>query len=196
MKYLIPFLFLPFIAVSQSKYEKARLFQDELNESYRSAESPLTEDDKKSFKELPFFPVDTSWVIEAELKRTPEEPVFKMRTTTSRLAEYRCYGILTFEVDGKKHSLRVYQSMQLMNKEGYEDYLFLPFRDLTNGEESYGGGRYMNLRIPEGDRITLDFNQCYNPYCAYNDRYSCPVVPDENFLELKVTAGVMAHSEH
>ncbi|MBP7982432.1 MAG: DUF1684 domain-containing protein, partial [Kaistella sp.] len=75
---------------------------------------------------------------------------------------------------------------------GYEDYLFLPFRDETNGKETYGGGKYIDLRIPDGNEIVIDFNQSYQPYCAYNAYdYSCPIVPEENFLPLRIEAGVM-----
>ena len=77
-----------------------------------------------------------------------------------------------------------------MQEEGYEDYLFLPFTDKTNGEETYAGGRYIDLSIPEGDSITIDFNKAYNPYCAYNKKFSCPLVPSVNALDTKVLAGV------
>jgi uncharacterized protein len=77
-----------------------------------------------------------------------------------------------------------------LNKPEYKDYLFLPFTDLTNGVQTYQGGRYLDLRIPQGDEIVIDFNQSYNPYCAYSGRYSCPVVPSENHLDMEVLAGV------
>jgi uncharacterized protein len=195
-KYLLLLTFLPFFAGGQSKYNASRTFQDELNDSFKGDSSPLTEKDKKNFIALPFFPIDTNWVIDANLQLTPDEPVFQMRTTTSRMAEYRCYGILHFEISGTHYQLKVYQNIQLLTREGYEDYLFLPFKDLTNGEETYGGGRYLNLTIPSGHTIEIDFNKAYNPYCAYNDKYSCPVVPDENFVDLRIAAGVMAPDEH
>jgi uncharacterized protein (DUF1684 family) len=79
-----------------------------------------------------------------------------------------------------------------MQESDYRDYLFLPFIDQTNGEETYGGGRYVDLRIPEGDTLIIDFNKAYNPYCAYNKKYSCPLVPAVNELKTSVTAGVKA----
>jgi hypothetical protein len=106
------------------------------------------------------------------------------------------YGIVTFNLKRNAYRLNVYQNQDLMKKEGYEDYLFLPFLDDTNGEESYGGGRYIDLRIPEGDEVVIDFNKAYNPYCAYNEKYSCPIVPRENYLDLKVEAGVKAFQKH
>jgi uncharacterized protein (DUF1684 family) len=83
-----------------------------------------------------------------------------------------------------------------MTTEGFEDYLFLPFLDDTNGETSYAGGRYLDLRIPKNDLIILDFNETYNPYCAYNERYSCPIVPRENYIPLKIEAGIKAFKKH
>ena len=77
-----------------------------------------------------------------------------------------------------------------------KDYLFLPFMDLTNGVSSYGGGRFLDLKIPEGESIIIDFKKAYNPYCAYNHRYSCPVPPDANHLNIEIPAGVKAYGEH
>jgi len=77
-----------------------------------------------------------------------------------------------------------------MKEEEYRDYLFLPFTDLTNGEQTYMGGRYLDLSIPEGDTIVLDFNRAYNPYCVYNKKYSCPLVPPVNALNTKISAGI------
>ena len=74
--------------------------------------------------------------------------------------------------------------------------MFLPFSDETNGIESYGGGRYIDLRIPEGNTLIIDFNSAYNPYCAYNDKYSCPIVPRENYLRTRIEAGVKKFKDH
>jgi uncharacterized protein (DUF1684 family) len=77
-------------------------------------------------------------------------------------------------------------------EEAYVDYLFLPFSDATNGNETYSGGRYIDLRIPTSDSVLIDFNKAYNPYCAYNPKYSCPIVPKQNRLPIPVRAGVKA----
>jgi len=82
--------------------------------------------------------------------------------------------------------------VELKEDEGYEDYLFLPFTDATNGNETYGGGRYIDLSIPNGDQIVIDFNKAYNPYCTYNKKYSCPIVPSQNALDIEIFAGVKA----
>jgi hypothetical protein len=172
-------------------------FQKEINAEYKDAStSPLKDKDRKNFKGLAFFKLDSAYVVKARFERTPEETPFQMKTTTERLPIYVKYGIVTFNLKGNAYRLNVYQNQDLMKKEGYEDYLFLPFLDDTNGEESYGGGRYIDLRIPEGDEVVIDFNKAYNPYCAYNEKYSCPIVPRENYLDLKVEAGVKAFQKH
>ena len=103
---------------------------------------------------------------------------------------------MIFDLKEKPFKLNIYQNQDLIKKEGFEDYLFLPFLDNTNGEESYGGGRYIDMRIPDGDTIIVDFNSAYNPYCAYNEKYSCPIVPRENYLDTEVRAGVKAFKKH
>ncbi len=84
----------------------------------------------------------------------------------------------------------------MLEEEGYDDYLFLPFLDETNGDESYGGGRYVEARIPAGDTLIINFNEAYNPYCAYNERYSCPIVPRANYINTRIKAGVKAFDKH
>jgi uncharacterized protein (DUF1684 family) len=172
-------------------------FQKEINSEYKDATtSPLKDKDRKTFEGLDFFKFDSTFVVKATLKRTPDSEWFNMKTTTSRVSPERVFGVLSFEIKGKPYELNVYQGKDIMQRDGYEDYLFLPFIDNTNGEASYGGGRYIDLRIPEGETITIDFNTAYNPYCAYNDKYSCPIVPRINYLDVAVNAGVKAFKKH
>ena len=172
-------------------------YQKEVNAKFKDAStSPLKDVDRKNFKGLDFFKFDSTYVVKAKFERTPSETPFEMKTTTERLALYVKYGTVTFNLKGKEHHLNVYQNQDLINKEGFEDYLFLPFLDNSNGEESYGGGRYIDLQFPDGDELVIDFNKAYNPLCAYNEKYSCPIVPLENYLELRVEAGVKAFNEH
>ena len=166
-------------------------FQDTLNAEYANrAESPLSEEDFKTFKNLDFYPINEKFIITAQFIRTENEPVFKMKTSTDRLPEYVKYGELHFEMNNKNFQLNVYQNIDLSKLAGYEDYLFLPFSDLTCGKDSYIGGRYIDLRFPKSDTVIIDFNTAYNPYCAYNHKYSCPIVPLENDLEIEILAGV------
>lgn len=166
-------------------------FQKRLNAEFRDPDSsPLPDRYRKDFEGLEFFEPDTSYQVWARLVRSPEALPFDMPTTTDRLARERKYGTLYFELKGQPMSLEVYQSPDLILQEGLENYLFLPFTDATNGGETYSGGRYIDLRIPEGDSVLVDFNRAYNPSCVYNPKYSCPIVPQVNRLEVEIRAGV------
>lgn len=166
-------------------------FQRELNAAFKDAsKSPLKDKDRREFKGLDFFEFDSTYVVQAAFNRTEDEQPFKMKTTTDRLATYVKYGEVTFTLNNGSFQLNVYQDQELLNEEGFEDYLFLPFLDDTNGEGTYGAGRYIDLKIPAENQMTIDFNTAYNPYCAYNEKYSCPIVPRENYVDIEVRAGV------
>ena len=167
-------------------------FQDNMNEEFKNPEtSPLPDRYRKDFEGLAFFEPNTNYVVKAKLVLTPEALPFLMPTTTDRKSEEVVYGIAHFQLNGKEHRLEIYQNKELMLQEEHKDYLFLPFSDKTNGEETYSGGRYIDLAIPNGDSIIIDFNKAYNPYCAYNKKYSCPIVPNVNAMDTRVMAGVM-----
>jgi len=172
-------------------------WQKEMNADFKDAtKSPLKDKDRKTFTGLDFYKFDSTYVVTAQLKRTPDAKPFKMKTTTERRPDYVQYAVVSFNLKGKDYQLNIYQNLGLLEEEGYEDYLFLPFLDHTNGNGSYSGGRYTEARIPEGDTIIIDFNTAYNPYCAYNEKYSCPIVPRANYLDLEIEAGVKAFKKH
>lgn len=167
-------------------------FQKEINTDYADPDkSPLEKEDLEVFTGLDFFTFDSTYVVQAQFIRTEDSKPFKMKTTTSRKPVYTKYGEAHFVINDTSYSLNIYQSKSLMANEEFKDYLFLPFTDLTNGDESYGGGRFIDLKIPASDSFEIDFNKAYNPYCAYNHQYSCPIPPAENHLEVKIRAGVM-----
>ena len=172
--------------------------QNELNEQFRNPdESPLESRDRRRFEALDFYPIDEKYKVVAQVRLTPDAEPFDMPTTIPRKVMYQKYADLIFELEGNEYTLEVYQNLGLVEDEEYADYLFLPFSDLTSGDGSYGGGRYINLRIPEeGETIEIDFNKAYNPYCAYSARYSCPIVPRVNRLLTRIEAGVMDWGEH
>ena len=166
-------------------------FQEKLNREFKNPEtSPLPDRYRKNFIKLDFFEPDTTYRVVARLERTPNALPFLMPTTTSRKSEEVVYGIASFTLNGREHKLEIYKSQETILKEGYESYLFLPFTDNTNGKETYTGGRYIDLVIPEGDSIVIDFNKAYNPYCVYNKKYSCPIVPSINHINTSVLAGI------
>ncbi len=174
---------------SENAIQEVQDFQNELNEHFTNSEtSILLPEDLENFTGLQFYPINLDFRVNAEFVRTPNEVPFLMPTTTDRLPEYIKYGELHFLLEDSLMVLNVYQNLH--PKEGYEDYLFLPFTDLTSGDGSYGGGRYIDLFIPEGNEMVLDFNKAYNPYCAYNAAYSCPIPPEENDLKIRIEAGV------
>ncbi|NMH28905.1 DUF1684 domain-containing protein [Flavobacterium silvaticum] len=189
---VVIFLLLTSVVQSQAfDAAKSKAAQDKLDSEYANpAESPLEEKDLKTFHGLDFFPVSGDYYIIAKFKRTESESPFEMKTSTKRRPMYVKYGEVEFSIDGKTCKLNVYRNIELSKKEEYKDHLFLPFRDDTNGEETYAGGRYIDLKIPSGNTMVIDFNEAYNPYCAYNHKYSCPIVPSENILEVAIRAGV------
>lgn len=178
---------------AQEKFDVSAVekFQKDLNVEFADAKtSPLNPEDLAVFKTLDFYPINEKFFVTAKFFRTENEKPFEMKTSTDRKPLYVKYGEVTFSIDGKSFKLNVYRNIELSKKEEYKDYLFLPFSDLTCGTDSYIGGKYIDLKIPEGDTIVIDFNMSYNPYCAYSHRYSCPKVPLENDLNVEIRAGV------
>lgn len=183
----------------QSFIDDNKHFQYDLNKQYANPEeSPLTKEDIKTFKKLDFFEIDKKYKIEASLELTPNSPIFEFQTTTDRKPLYKKYGIAHFSLDGKKCSLSLYQSQNFTKSTEHSYSLFLPYNDTTNGDLTYGGGRFIDLDIPaDGSKtIVIDFNKSYNPYCAYNHKYSCPIPPSENSLDVAILAGEKAYKEH
>lgn len=190
-KLLIFFLLCSNLTFSQHNEKEVLKYQKELNDSYLNPESsPLKEDELKDFKGLSFYPYNEKFVVKATLEKLENQPVFKMPTSGTNKPDYKRYGILHFTIDNKKFQLEVYQNLDLIKRKGYKKHLFLPFIDETSGNETYGAGRYLDIEIPDGSEIVLDFNKAYHPYCAYTIGYSCPITPDVNFLKTEILAGV------
>lgn len=177
----------------------AKEYQAELNEKFRNPDSsPLTKEDLAEFQSLSFFEIDSTFILEAKFVRTANDSVFAMKTTTSRLPLYSKYGELHFTYEKESYKLNVYQNQRLKSDPEYENYFFIPFTDLSNGIETYAGGRYLDIWMstPNPSILQLDFNKAYNPYCVYNKRYSCPIPPAENHLEFSVLAGVKMYTKN
>ena len=152
--------------------------------------SPL---EKKHLKYLRFFDANPNYKVEAKFTRTEGEKPIILNTSNGKEKKYIKYGELTFDIDGQPQKLAVYQILKLMTIPMYKDYLFLPFKDLTNGHETYGGGRYIDFKMGaiKSNLVTLDFNKAYNPLCSFGtkDGYSCPIPPQENHLAIPIKAG-------
>jgi len=177
----------------EKRYQDVNLteYQRQVNNYFKDASvSPLKPKDLKSFQGLDFFEFDSIYLLKAKIEETKESLPFKMKTTTDIPADVRKYADLFFQITGKEFKLSVYENLEYEGVEGYENYLFLPFLDKTNGNETYGGGRYLDLFLNGTDSIIIDFNKAYNPKCVYDDNFSCPIVPRKNFLNTRIEAGV------
>jgi hypothetical protein len=155
-------------------------------------QSPLPASRKDEFDGLGYYDPDPNYRVEADLDPVEESDTFEMEMTAGQPLEYVRVARLSFSLDGDTHELYAYD--QAGDESG--ETLFVPFRDATSGEETYGAGRYLELHPQESDdllvtggRVTLDFNLAYFPFCAYNDAFACPIPPAENTLETRVEAG-------
>lgn len=175
----------------RSKYV-AEIRQERANkdkEMVADEHSPIPELQKADFKKLNYYKPKVSYRKKAAFERFEQATRFFMKTTTDRLPEYSLFGQVTFDQNGKKCTLNVYQNIELVKKPGYGNQLFIPFNDLTNGKETYSGGRFLDIADTGTDYLIIDFNKAYNPYCAYNHKYSCPIPPEGNSLKIKIKAG-------
>ena len=177
----------------EKRYQDLNLteYQRQVNNYFKDASvSPLLPKDLKNFQGLDFFEFDSTYVVKAKIEETKESLPFKMKTTTDIPADVRKFGDLFFQITEKEFELSIYENLEYEGVEGYENYLFLPFLDNTNVNETYGGGRYLDLYLNGTDKIIIDFNKAYNPQCVYDENFSCPIVPKKNFLNTRIEAGV------
>jgi uncharacterized protein len=173
------------------------LFQVDQNHHYNDKESsPLKKKERRKFKGHHFYPVDLKYRVNASFEVISNPDTITMPTSAGTEKMFAKYAKLSFELNGEKCVLYAYQNLKVIKMEGYENSLFLPFTDATSGTETYGGGRYLDLEIPKGDKLVLNFNLAYNPYCAYTTGWFCPIPPAENELKIAVRAGLMKPDEH
>lgn len=168
--------------------QRLRAHRHEREEFFASSQhSPIPPDRQEEFPGLAYFPVDPDYRFELDLHEHDDVETFTVETSTGGQRTYHRWGEFRFELDGEQRSLQAYKS------DPDDDRLWVPFRDDTNGEETYGAGRYLDLepevhRTADG-RWILDFNEAYNPTCAYNEAYECPLIPMDNWLDARVEAG-------
>ncbi len=186
----------PKVESQEDKYiAEINRYRAEKNSAFKISEkSPIPEDERNKFEGLKYYPPDSKYYVEAKFVKYDNPDTLKIFTTKpDDIRTMLRYGEFRFEIGGKKYALQGYVNLPL----GSPLYVFLPFTDLTTGKESYEGGRYLDIDLDENaDTVVLDFNMAYNPYCAYNSRYSCPLVPTENFLNAEIKAGEKKYKEH
>jgi hypothetical protein len=166
--------------LEQFRKQKDEFFKD-------SPQSPLTPEQQAGFTGLKYYDENPDLRFEVEIKRFPEPEHIQIQTTTGDIQTYERYGRFSFEADGQTAQLTVYR-----NENGF----FLPFADAQAGKETYGAGRYVEPEPAGGGRLYVDFNLAYNPYCAYNANWSCPITPPENRIKVAVRAGEKVFEEH
>ncbi len=151
-------------------------------------QSPLNHDQQLDFAGLNYYDEDEAFLFSLDVNKFPDdEPLIEMETSTGEIRPYRRYGRISFQVNGQDAHLTIYSDPQ------GQDF-FLPFRDASSGEETYGAGRYLDNHRPaiislDNKQVQVNFNFAYNPYCAYSSAYSCPLPPRENWLSVAIKAG-------
>ena len=186
-------VFLSFLLASFSFAQKS--YKDSIEtyfKKYVKEHEVVTGKDKEL---MSFFPVNEKYRMTCRFERTLNSPWFRMESSGPIKKNYRVYGIIHFTINDTAVTLSIYQSQDLMTMQQYKDHLFIPFTDATSGEETYESGRYIDLEIEDiaNDKVLIDFNKAYNPYCAYvSGKFNCPIPPSENRLKVAICAGEKA----
>jgi uncharacterized protein len=192
MKTFIIFIFFAILACTSFAQTHQEIIlkhrQTYKDDFLKNPNSPLKQAD---LAYLDFYAADSAFMVKSIFTKTSDKETFKMPTSDGKEKEYFKYGTLTFTLKGQTQQLNIYRSLALMRMPQYKNYLFVPFKDLSNGKDTYGGGRYLDLQTTDiqVDTLILDFNKAYNPYCAFSNGYSCPIPPKENHLNISIEAG-------
>ena len=174
---------------------KAKIEQDriEKNKSLsKGAQSPIPLLKRRKFKGLNYYPPDSKFSFKLELQEHAEKKTIEVKDSKGNTRKYIGWGEFHFQINGADCILQAYKTSS------EEGRLFVPFKDTTCGQETYGAGRYLDMELEHDfsdGKWALDFNEAYNPWCAYNIDYSCPMVPPENWLKVPILAGEKNHSK-
>jgi uncharacterized protein (DUF1684 family) len=170
----------------ERREQKLKAFREEKNRFFKeNARSPLNESDRKKFKGLIYYPFDLEYSMIGLIEKYPTEPksIYIILPTNKKSGrKYVKYGRFKFKREGKEYVLQIYRPLG-----GGE--LFLPFKDKTSETETYPRGRYLYIESMFGGKVLVDFNRAYNPFCQYNEKYTCPFAPEENWLDIAIRAG-------
>ncbi len=176
---IIIYSLLPSInAQNNESVEELRKKQDAY---FRSEQSPIEKG--TAFTGLKYFSVNEKYNVKARISILRETDIYTLSTSTGKKREFRHYAYADFTIDDKDYRLTILQPTDDPN------YFFLPFTDATSGNQTYGSGRYIEVNMSDLANVYIDFNKAYNPYCAYNSKYDCPIPPSENNLQVEILAG-------
>ena len=166
--------------------EKLKDFREKRDRFFKEdPHSPLKESDRKKFKGLSYYPIDLEYAMAGAIERYPTEPkpmYVTLPTNKEAGRKYVKYGRFKFKWEGKAYTLQIFRPLG-----GGE--LFLPFKDKTSETETYPKGRYLSIEPMPGGKVLIDFNRAYNPFCQFNEKYTCPYAPEENWLDIVIQAG-------
>jgi len=170
----------------ERREERLKVFRAKRDQFFKEdPHCPLKEADRKKFKGLLYYPINLQYAMIGSIERYPTEPkptYVNLPTNKERERKYVKYGRFKFRWEGREYALEIYRPLG-----GGE--LFLPFKDKTSGTETYPDGRYLYIETMPAGKVLIDFNRAYNPFCAYNEKYTCPFAPKENWLEIPIQAG-------
>jgi len=169
--------------------KEMQTYREEKDKLFAEGEaSPLDRKQKQIFEKLNYYPVSQAYRIIADFEKFPLQENMQINTSTGVTRVFKKHGKATFQLNNSLHELLVLKSTDRLTA----DVLFIPFTDETSGRETYGAGRYLDAEMSSNNgnnKIILDFNTAYNPYCAYNPTYECPLPPQENMLTIRIEAG-------
>jgi hypothetical protein len=170
----------------EQREEKLKVFREKRDRFFKEdPNSPLRENDKKRFKNLVYYPIELKYAMIGVIEKYPTEPkpiYVTLPTNKGMGRKYVKYGRFKFKWEGKEYILQIYRTLG-----GAE--LFLPFKDKTSETETYPKGRYLYIEPMPGGKVLIDFNRAYNPFCQYNEKYTCPFAAEENWLDIAIRVG-------
>src|SRR4030042_6272360 len=170
----------------EEREEKLKAFRLKRDQFFKNdSHSPLKESAQKKFKALIYYPIDLKYAVTGSIEKYPTEPkpiYVNLPTNKEREKKYVKYGRFNFKLEGKEYILQIYRPLG-------EGELFLPFKDKTSETETYRMGRYLNIAPMPGGKVLIDFNRAYHPFCEFNEKYTCPFAPKENWLDIEIRAG-------
>jgi len=184
--------------LSSISFAQSKTYKDSIESYFKKyvKEHEVVTGKDKEF--MSFFPVNEKYKMNCRFERTTNSPWLRMESSGPIKKNYRLYGTIHFTINDTAVTLSIYQSQDLMASSQYKDHLFIPFTDATSGEETYESGRYIDLEIKDiaNDKVLVDFNKAYNPYCAYaSGKYNCPIPPAENRLMVAIRAGEKSYGK-